>query len=89
MQRRGTATIVRAIEAMADRIVAAIQEASREQQEHRADMIDHAGELLRAALDEGAPRTVVLDPPVANDQTAGARPPPGAPANETEREDED
>jgi hypothetical protein len=66
-RRDGAGAIVRAIREHGDRIILAIREASAEQKEHRAEMADRAGDFLRAALDEGTPRTVVLDPPTAND----------------------
>jgi hypothetical protein len=63
--------IVRAIEAAADRIVGAIREASAEQIKSREAMgerlLAQGARFLRAALDDGMPRTVVLDPPAAND----------------------
>ena len=75
--------IVRAICEQGDRIITAIREASTEQNASREAMADavlqKGAGFLRAALDEGTPRTVVLDPPVANDTT-----PPGGPANDDE-----
>jgi hypothetical protein len=66
-RRRRESAIVRAIREQGDRIIVAIREASAEQNEHREAMADRAGDFLRAALDEGTPRAVVLDPPTAND----------------------
>ena len=70
--------IVREIRAMGDRIVGAIREASAEKRAHREAQVDRARDFLHAALDEGMPRTVVLEPPVANDTDA----PPGERARE-------
>ncbi len=82
-RRMGAGAIVRAIGAAADRIVNAIREASAEGTASREAMIARGGAFLRAALDEGTPRTVVLDPPVANDtRTPDPTTPPGGPAND-------
>jgi len=70
-QGPGTGAILRELRAQGDRIVAAIHEASAEQRAHREAQVDRARTFLRDALDEGTPRTVVLDPP------------PRAPANDT------
>jgi hypothetical protein len=72
---RRTPSIVRELRA----IRAAIVEASAEQKAHRdaiaKAMVDRVGVFLRAALDDATPRTVRLDPPVANDSAhPGGRP---------------
>jgi|GEM_PF-5733284 len=86
-RREGAGAIVRAIEAVGDRILGAIREVSAEQNAGREamaeSMLQSGASFLRAALDEGTPRTVVLDPPVANDtRTPGPTTPPGGPAND-------
>ncbi len=60
---RGTGAILRELRVQGDRIVAAIREASAEQRAHREAQVDRARTFLRDALDEGTPRTVVLDHP--------------------------
>ena len=81
---------MRALRAQGDRIIGAIREATADQNTSREAMADtilqRGAAFLRAALDEGLPRTlvtdpggpdrprtVVLDPPVANE--GGAAPP--------------
>jgi hypothetical protein len=63
--------IAQAIEAQGDRIIAAIRESSAEQQRDRAEvsaqLVERVSVFLRDALAEGTGRTVVLDPPAAND----------------------
>jgi hypothetical protein len=79
--------LVRELRAQGDRIVDAIRETSAEQAASREAMADvmlqRGAGFLRAALDEGTPRTVVLDPPTANDTRDPApTTPPGGPAND-------
>lgn len=95
-RRSGVGALVRELRAQSDRIIDAIREVGAEQSASRdamadAIMVKGAG-FLRAALDEAAPRTVVLDPPAANDTGGGAegerdpgpKTPPGGPANDDE-----
>ena len=81
-RREGTGAIVRELREQSDRIIDAIRETSAEQiasREAMADvMLQRGAGFLRAALDEATPRTVVLDPPVANDTSDP--PPKGGPA---------
>jgi hypothetical protein len=66
-RRVRTGAIVREVRAAGERIIGAIRQASAEQKAHREVQVNRARDFLRAALDEGTPRTVVLEPPVAND----------------------
>jgi hypothetical protein len=86
---RRTPAILRELRA----IRTAILSASAEQKAHREAtaeaMVDRVGVFLRDALDEATPRTVVLDPPSANDnepRTAGPSTPPEGPANDDDDE---
>lgn len=79
--------IVRELRELRAHIVDAIRETSTEQNANREAMADvmlqRGAGFLRAALDEGTPRTVVLDPPIANDTREPApTTPPGGPAND-------
>jgi hypothetical protein len=58
----GMGAIVRAIEAQGDRIVAAIREASEAARASRESVITTGADILRAALEEGARRAIVVDP---------------------------
>jgi hypothetical protein len=60
--RAGTGAIIREIRALGDRVVTAIQEAGAGQEAGRARAIAQAAEILRATLQEGALRAVVVDP---------------------------
>ena len=62
--------MVREVRTTGARIIGAIRQASAEQRAHREEQVNRARDFLRAALDEGTPRTVVLDPPAANDTDA-------------------
>jgi hypothetical protein len=72
--------LVRELRAQGDRIVDAIREVGAEQTAGREAMADaimvRGAGFLRAALDEATPRTVVLDPPAANDTSGRADEPP-------------
>ena len=88
-RRTGAGAIVRELRAQGDRIVGATHEATAEQNASRGAMAEtmlrSGAGFLRAALDEATPRTVVLDPPVANDtRTPGPTTPPSGPANDDE-----
>jgi hypothetical protein len=62
-ERREQAALRRAVEELRG----SVEAASARQIEHREAMVLLAADLLRRALDEGQGRTVVLDPPQAND----------------------
>ena len=86
-RRAGVGTLVRELRTQSDRIIDAIRETNEKQNASREAMADvmlqRGAGFLRAALEEGTPRTVVLDPPVANDRREPApTTPPGAPAND-------
>jgi hypothetical protein len=90
-RRDGTGAIVRAIEATGARIIEAIREQGAEHKASReataATILEQGYAFLRAALDDATPRTVVLDPPAANDAgeppyAPGPTTPPGRPAND-------
>jgi hypothetical protein len=62
-ERRERVALRRAV----DDLRRSVEAASARQIEHREAMFRLAADLLRRALDEGQGRTVVLDPPQAND----------------------
>jgi hypothetical protein len=59
-----------------ERLRRSVEAASARQIEHREAMVRLAAEMLRRALDEGQGRTVVLDPPQANDNSRDPEEPP-------------
>src|SRR4051812_28331770 len=80
---RRTPAILRELRAIREAILAA----SDVQREHRETIFQRGVRVLRAALDEGQARAVVIEPATANDTTAndttaGPTTMPGAPAND-------